>query len=101
MLFPTIQKRLDQQEVTHKTASEFLQTLKTLMAKLKVGYQFFDEYESDLFFLKANDWGALSRKLTRVVWIFRLADNVILRKPCCTPCPSTLGYASKSYLTWQ
>ena len=51
MLFPTIQKRLDQQEVTHKSASEFLQTLKTLMAKLKVGYQFFDEYESDLFFL--------------------------------------------------
>jgi len=36
-LFPTIQKRLDQQEVTHKTAGEFLQTLKTLMAKLKVG----------------------------------------------------------------
>jgi len=39
-LFPTIQKRLDQQEVTHKTAGEFLQTLKTLMAKLKVGYYF-------------------------------------------------------------
>jgi len=35
-LFQTIQKRLDQQEVTHKTAGEFLQTLKTLMAKLKV-----------------------------------------------------------------
>jgi hypothetical protein len=45
-LFPTIQKRLDQQEVTHKTAGEFLQTLKTLMAKLK-----------------ANDWGALSQNL--------------------------------------
>jgi hypothetical protein len=38
MLFTTIQKRLDQQEVTHKTAGEFLQTLKTLMAKLKVTY---------------------------------------------------------------
>jgi len=37
-LFPTIQKCLDQQEVTHKTAGEFLQTLKTLMAKLKVCY---------------------------------------------------------------
>jgi len=35
-LFQTIQKCLDQQEVTHKTAGEFLQTLKTLMAKLKV-----------------------------------------------------------------
>jgi hypothetical protein len=37
MLFPTIKKQLDQQEVTHKTAGEFLQTLKTLMAKLRVG----------------------------------------------------------------
>ena len=36
-LFPTIQKHLDQQEVTHGTAGEFLQTLKMLMAKLKVG----------------------------------------------------------------
>ena len=37
MLFPTIQKQLDKQEITHKSAGEFLQTLKTLMAKLKVG----------------------------------------------------------------
>lgn len=36
-LFPTLKKRLDQQLVTHRTAGEFLHTLKTLMAKLKVG----------------------------------------------------------------
>ena len=41
MLFPTIQKQLDQQEITHKAAGEFLQTLKTLMAKLKVGKPYF------------------------------------------------------------
>lgn len=41
MLFTTIQKQLDQQEITHKTAGEFLQTLKTLMAKLKVGRHFY------------------------------------------------------------
>jgi len=35
-LFPAIQDCLDQQEVTHKSEGEFLQTLKTLMAKLKV-----------------------------------------------------------------
>ncbi|KAF7370371.1 VWFA domain-containing protein [Mycena sanguinolenta] len=45
-LFPTLKKTLDQQEVTHQTAGEFLYTLKTLMAKLK-----------------ANDWGALSETL--------------------------------------
>ncbi|KAJ6581854.1 hypothetical protein B0H19DRAFT_1116733 [Mycena capillaripes] len=45
-LFPTLKKTLDQQEVTHPTAGEFLHTLKTLMAKLK-----------------ANDWGALSETL--------------------------------------
>ncbi|KAJ6484963.1 hypothetical protein DFH09DRAFT_1378006, partial [Mycena vulgaris] len=45
-LFPTLKKTLDQQEITHPTAGEFLHTLKTLMAKLK-----------------ANDWGALSETL--------------------------------------
>ncbi|KAJ7809088.1 hypothetical protein B0H14DRAFT_2867919 [Mycena olivaceomarginata] len=45
-LFPTLKKTLDQQQVTHPTAGEFLHTLKTLMAKLK-----------------ASDWGALSETL--------------------------------------
>ncbi|KAF7309973.1 VWFA domain-containing protein [Mycena indigotica] len=45
-LFPVIKRLLDKQEVTHRTAGEFLHTLKTLMAKLK-----------------ANDWGALSQNL--------------------------------------
>ncbi|KAJ7252459.1 hypothetical protein C8J57DRAFT_1519796 [Mycena rebaudengoi] len=45
-LFPALKRSLDEQEVTHATAGEFLHTLKTLMAKLK-----------------ANDWGALSETL--------------------------------------
>ncbi|CAK5283767.1 unnamed protein product [Mycena citricolor] len=45
-LFPAVKKLLDKQTVTHKTAGEFLHTLKTLMAKLK-----------------ANDWGSLSQTL--------------------------------------
>ncbi|KAK0467152.1 uncharacterized protein EV420DRAFT_1507486 [Desarmillaria tabescens] len=45
-LFLALQKRLDQQVLTHPAAGEFLLTLKTLMAKLK-----------------ANDWGALSQSL--------------------------------------
>ncbi|KAJ7210563.1 hypothetical protein GGX14DRAFT_451174 [Mycena pura] len=45
-LFPAIKRLLDKQEVTHRTAGEFLHTLKTLMAKLK-----------------ANDWGSLSQNL--------------------------------------
>ncbi|KAI1789533.1 hypothetical protein LXA43DRAFT_1153915 [Ganoderma leucocontextum] len=45
-LFKTIKKRLDQQPVTHQGGSVFLQTMKTLMAKLK-----------------ANDWGAMSQNL--------------------------------------
>lgn len=36
-LFPALKRRLDQQQITHQTAGEFLHTLKTLMAKLKVG----------------------------------------------------------------
>lgn len=35
-LFPTLKRRLDQQDVTHKAAGEFLHLMKTLMAKLKV-----------------------------------------------------------------
>ena len=36
-LFPTVKKMLDNQVVTHPKAGIFLQTMKTLMAKLKVG----------------------------------------------------------------
>ncbi|KAJ7246483.1 hypothetical protein C8J57DRAFT_1360578 [Mycena rebaudengoi] len=46
MLFPAIKRLLDKQEITHRTAGEFLHTLKTLMAKLKT-----------------NDWGSLSQTL--------------------------------------
>ena len=35
-LFPSLKRRLDQQPTSHHTAGEFLHTLKTLMAKLKV-----------------------------------------------------------------
>ncbi|KAH8977860.1 hypothetical protein EDB86DRAFT_3157188 [Lactarius hatsudake] len=45
-LFGRVKKALDQQPTSHRTAGEFLLTLKTLMAKLK-----------------ANDWGALSQTM--------------------------------------
>jgi len=35
-LFSTLKKRLDSQKTSHTTAGEFLYTMKTLMAKLKV-----------------------------------------------------------------
>ena len=35
-LFSTLKMRLDQQKISHSTAGEFLHTIKTLMAKLKV-----------------------------------------------------------------
>ena len=35
-LFSAVRKKLDQQRTSHLTAGEFLLTLKTLMAKLKV-----------------------------------------------------------------
>ena len=35
-LFSTLKKRLDSQKTSHATAGEFLHTIKTLMAKLKV-----------------------------------------------------------------
>ena len=38
-LFKAIKRRLDQQEVTHPGGAIFLQTMKTLMAKLKVNTQ--------------------------------------------------------------
>jgi hypothetical protein len=34
-LFPTLKRLLDLQEISHTTARGFLQTVKTLMAKLK------------------------------------------------------------------
>jgi hypothetical protein len=35
-LFPALKRVLDKQKLTHNTAGEFLHTVKTLMAKLKV-----------------------------------------------------------------
>jgi hypothetical protein len=35
-LFSTLKRRLDSQKTSHQTAGEFLHTIKTLMAKLKV-----------------------------------------------------------------
>jgi hypothetical protein len=35
-LFSALKKRLDLQKISHMTAGEFLHTIKTLMAKLKV-----------------------------------------------------------------
>ncbi|KAF8270132.1 hypothetical protein EI94DRAFT_1572312 [Lactarius quietus] len=45
-LFSAVKQKLDQQKTSHRTAGEFLLTLKTLMAKLK-----------------ANDWGAMSQTM--------------------------------------
>jgi hypothetical protein len=39
--FSTLRRKLDQQSVSHHTAGEFLHTLKTLMAKLKVWFASF------------------------------------------------------------
>jgi hypothetical protein len=40
-LFSALKKRLDLQTISHPSAGEFLHTIKTLMAKLKVGPPFF------------------------------------------------------------
>jgi hypothetical protein len=55
LLFNVLRGRLLRQPLTHRTAGEFLLTLKTLMAKLK-----------------AQDWGALDRKppLSRICPLF-------------------------------
>ncbi|KZP02990.1 hypothetical protein FIBSPDRAFT_769606, partial [Athelia psychrophila] len=62
-LFPTLKKSLDKQIVTHRTAGEFLHTLKTLMAKLK-----------------ANDWGALSQTMAthRAQLLLSLLPNALI-----------------------
>ncbi|KAF7978535.1 hypothetical protein HWV62_45432 [Athelia sp. TMB] len=61
-LFPALKKSLDKQVVTHRTAGEFLYTLKTLMAKLK-----------------ANDWGALSQTMAahRAQLLLSLLSNAL------------------------
>ncbi|KAG6327965.1 hypothetical protein ID866_11124 [Astraeus odoratus] len=49
-LFPALKHILDEQVITHKAGGEFLHVMKMLMAKLK-----------------ANDWGAMSRKCNQVI----------------------------------
>jgi len=59
-LFATLKRRLDLQKTFHSTAGEFLHTIKTLMAKLKVRVSISISADFDASF-QANDWGALSR----------------------------------------
>ena len=61
-LFVALKSKLDQQSTSHHTAGEFLHTIKTLMAKLKVHPQtFFSRWVTNHRCLQANDWGAMSR----------------------------------------
>ncbi len=50
-LFFALRKRLDQQVLTHPAAGEFLLTLKTLMAKLKVSINCHPSQFSDVHFV--------------------------------------------------
>jgi hypothetical protein len=60
--FTTLKRRLDLQKVSHPTAGEFLHTIKTLMAKLKVCNLSRSQGYVLIVYLQANDWGALSRR---------------------------------------
>jgi hypothetical protein len=60
-LFPTLKKCLDKEPATHARAGVFLQTLKTLMAKLKVLEYLYRDTGRRLTSSQANDWGAMSR----------------------------------------
>ena len=65
-LFPAIKIQLDKQKFTHGNAGNFLRTMKTLMAKLKVSINelsLFLPQIQKLIFGQTNDWRALSRKI--------------------------------------
>ena len=62
-MFHRLQRRLEEQNTSHESAGVFLQTIKTLMAKLKVN--FIGSVCSNSYVLtplQANDWGSMSRK---------------------------------------
>ena len=61
-LFTVLKRRLDLQKCSHPTAGEFLHTIKTLMAKIKVfHFIFFVGVVVLSVHLQTNDWRALSR----------------------------------------
>lgn len=55
-LFPTLKWRLDQQPMTHHTAGVFLDTLKTLMAKLKVSNHIFGSWTFQYLMTVLGKW---------------------------------------------
>ena len=61
-LFPKLKNMLDKQPVTHSTGGIFLQTMKTLMAKLKVILLIIWIEPSTYTLYQVNDWGTLDRK---------------------------------------
>jgi len=60
--FSLLQKMLRNQKITHSSAGMFLHTLKTLMAKLKVGKIHSTTFSNLTRFGQTNDWGALNRE---------------------------------------
>jgi hypothetical protein len=60
-LFPRLKKCLDREPATYACAGVFLQTFKTLMAKVKVHDCLHGDTGRRLMSSQANDWGAMSR----------------------------------------
>ena len=96
-LFATLKKRLDQQKISHSTTGEFLHTIKTLMAKLKVCSFFLISF---LRRFQANDWGTLSRTLHHfLIYIFSLhsietmAEHRSRSLSALLPIPLATGYS--------
>ena len=85
-LFPTLKRRLDLQTMTHNTAGEFLGTLKTLMAKLKVGDTLGSKKLSDIYFRRMTGEPSLvgQEYPFRVDWLLMAG----YRDHGCPSCPA-------------
>ena len=66
-LFAKLKKRLDLQKVSHPAAGEFLHTIKTLMAKLKV---------RSLFSSRLKFMTSASRPMTGELFPVRLFESI-------------------------
>jgi hypothetical protein len=81
-LFNKLKIRFMKQPITHKHAGAFIVTLKTLMAKLKVGIIHIS-VEICIDLLEANDWGALDRRSHRNLILLDskiLSDNLAAQR---------------------
>jgi len=85
-LFPALKRQLDKQVVTHRSAGEFLHTMKTSMTKLKVRVVYNKEGHHVSYSCPRRTTGVLCLVRTCLLWLLDYVTSTSSRNYGVSPC---------------